>query len=779
MPSYLIALAVGDLQGRDIGPRSRVYGEPSVVDKAAWEFADTEAFVATGERLMGPYVWGRYDVLVLPPSFPYGGMENPVVTFATPTLLAGDRSLVDVIAHEASHSWTGNLVTNGLWNSFWLNEGWTMYCQREILSAMRGGGEKGEAAFQFDAGAGEVAMNESIGMFLERGQDEFTKLVPDLTGVDPDDAFSSVPYEKGFYLLYHLRSLVGKERFACFAHDYIQTFKFRSITAEDFKQYCLAYFAEGRFALPRIGHRGPVPLHDGNTDAFDPADIPALSAAPVGGVPPAGVGAEAAAAAAAEGIDLATAVDWDTWFFGVGAPPVKNTYDSSERVAVNAHAEDWVRDPENALAVALEGELTAQWGSAQWIAFVDRLVEVTADLTVPSAAADGAPVQACMDPDTLSALDTVYALSKTGNAEVKLGWSLLCIRSGMMDFMDSILAFLTGQGRMKYVRPIFRELLKTTFGRPLALKVYAEYGLNYHPICYKMLGVDIEKESAKEPRDPSAMPKAAALPSAGPLHRQPKPVVPGPEDEVILDDTDVVYLDEQEQIEADQEQRELERALTELIDGAKKAVASEEKEAAQADEEEEEEEEKEDEDDEEEIPDGEDEDEEGDDEKEDGEDDEDDGDDEDEEEIDEDEEDEEEEVKVSSLRFGQKRGAAKTKAKRSAVTAPAAPSARALVAKEDLLRMAALGKAGAKMSVAAREVLTARDGPLEYRATLVVGGYADDADEEEEGAASASFAQRFMEAQLSGKVVAVTSSVAAIAIIAAAAIGVAKYFRSG
>ena len=151
IPSYLFALAVGELQSRRVGPRSHVYAEPSVVDAAAWEFADTESFVAAAETLMGPYVWGQYDILVLPPSFPFGGMENPCLTFVTPTLLAGDRSLVDVVAHEVAHSHTGNLVTNATANHFWLNEGWTMFAQRKILASMHG-----DAAFQFDAVSGKT-----------------------------------------------------------------------------------------------------------------------------------------------------------------------------------------------------------------------------------------------------------------------------------------------------------------------------------------------------------------------------------------------------------------------------------------------------------------------------------------------------------------------------------------------------------------------------------------------------------------------------------------------
>ena len=132
IPAYLIAIAVGDLAFAPLGPRSGVYAEPSLLARAAHEFADTEKMMEAAENLYGPYRWERYDVLVLPPSFPFGGMENPRLTFATPTVLAGDRSLVSLIAHELAHSWSGNLVTNATWSDFWLNEGFTTYIERRI-----------------------------------------------------------------------------------------------------------------------------------------------------------------------------------------------------------------------------------------------------------------------------------------------------------------------------------------------------------------------------------------------------------------------------------------------------------------------------------------------------------------------------------------------------------------------------------------------------------------------------------------------------------------------
>ncbi|WP_026939150.1 M1 family metallopeptidase [Holophaga foetida] len=243
IPSYLLALAVGELESRDISPRVRVWAEPVTVDKAAWEFAETEAFVAKAETLFGPYDWDRYDMLVLPPSFPYGGMENPRMTFLTPTLLAGDRSLVDVVAHELAHSWTGNLVTNATAEHFWLNEGFTVWAERRILRVLHGA-----EAESLGWAIGQKDLEESLERFHD--QPELTVLRTHLEGIDPDDAFSSIPYEKGARFVAALEQALGEEVFAAFLAEYMRRFRFQSITTE---QFC--DFAEERHPglLGRVG----------------------------------------------------------------------------------------------------------------------------------------------------------------------------------------------------------------------------------------------------------------------------------------------------------------------------------------------------------------------------------------------------------------------------------------------------------------------------------------------------------------------------------------------
>jgi leukotriene-A4 hydrolase len=227
IPPYLLAIAVGDLRSRDLSPRARVWAEPGMVEKAAYEFGEVEKMIETAERLFGPYEWDRYDMLVLPPAFPYGGMENPRMTFLTPTVIAGDRSLVDVVAHELAHSWTGNLVTNASMDHFWLNEGFTTWAERRILDAVHG-----EETSALRWAIGQKALDESIARF---GADSpLTKLRTDLRGVDPDDAFSSIPYEKGARFVAAIELHAGRERFDIFMRKYIDAFRFTSITSEEF-----------------------------------------------------------------------------------------------------------------------------------------------------------------------------------------------------------------------------------------------------------------------------------------------------------------------------------------------------------------------------------------------------------------------------------------------------------------------------------------------------------------------------------------------------------------
>ena len=228
IPAYLLALAAGDIGFAPISNRSGVYAEPLVVARAAREFADTEEMMRAAERLYGPYRWDRYDILVLPPSFPFGGMENPRLTFATPTVLAGDRSLVSLIAHELAHSWSGNLVTNATWSDFWLNEGFTTYIERRLVEEVFGS-EKAA----MEATLGRQDLEDEIARLEDR--DEILHI--DLSGRDPDDGATRLPYEKGSLFLRALEELYGRQRFDEFLRGYFDRFAFQSIVTADFVAY--------------------------------------------------------------------------------------------------------------------------------------------------------------------------------------------------------------------------------------------------------------------------------------------------------------------------------------------------------------------------------------------------------------------------------------------------------------------------------------------------------------------------------------------------------------
>ena len=227
IPSYLMALAIGDLEFKSIDGRTGVYAEPVTLSKAVYEFADMGKMVNSAEKIYGPYKWGRYDVIVLPPSFPFGGMENPMLTFLTPTLIAGDRSLVSVIAHELAHSWSGNLVTNSTWNDFWLNEGFTTYFERRIVEDVYG---KDEAGMQELLGFG--GLQELIKEMGETNPD--TKLKGNYEGRDPDEGVTDIAYEKGYSFLRTIEDAVGRQKFDIFLNEYFNAHAFRSVSSEVF-----------------------------------------------------------------------------------------------------------------------------------------------------------------------------------------------------------------------------------------------------------------------------------------------------------------------------------------------------------------------------------------------------------------------------------------------------------------------------------------------------------------------------------------------------------------
>jgi leukotriene-A4 hydrolase len=409
IPTYLFALAVGDLAPRTIGPRSAVWSEPSVVDSAAFEFSETEAYVQAGEALFGPYVWGRYDQLMMPPSYPYGGMENACMAFMTPTLIAGDKSLADVVAHEIGHCWFGNFVGTKGWEHFWLNEGFTVFAERAIIGHVHGAARR-----DFSAHLGRKALRRSVELFGE--QHEFTKLVPNIDGIDPDDAFSSIPYEKGFTLLDFLASVVGRGEFAEFLKQYVARFGGKTLTSDEFKAFFLDKFA-------------------------------------------------------AKSAVIAAKVDWNAWFHQPGMPPVLPTLDLSLSAAVTELAAAW-----HAFDAKGGAEPAANAGkdfiAGQVMLFLDELI-------------DHAPLKHA----TLAKIDAAFALGASGNTEIRFRFYMLGLASDYEPVIDGAINLATTQGRMKFTRPLYRELAKKH--RERAVSTFKTHWRTYHPICSKMVTKDL------------------------------------------------------------------------------------------------------------------------------------------------------------------------------------------------------------------------------------------------------------------------------------------------
>ncbi|MCJ8191386.1 M1 family metallopeptidase [Sphingomicrobium aestuariivivum] len=287
VPPYLIAIAVGDIEFRPLGLRTGVWAEPGMLDEAAAELADTERMITASEKLFGPYRWDRYDMIVLPPSFPFGGMENPVLTFLTPTFIAGDKSLTALIAHELAHSWSGNLATNATWADFWLNEGMTVYAEQRIVEAVYG-----EEAFDQAVSLSLDATDGAIAELEKRDQ----VLAVDLAGRHPDDGFTDIPYDKGAAFLRTLEAEVGREKFDAFIRQWFDDHAFEPVTSSMFFEAVAQQLFEGdeekiaAFGLNEWIYEAGLPdnIARGNADAFAAVDAAVVDFD--GGADPASLG---------------------------------------------------------------------------------------------------------------------------------------------------------------------------------------------------------------------------------------------------------------------------------------------------------------------------------------------------------------------------------------------------------------------------------------------------------------------------------------------------------
>lgn len=400
VPPHLIALAVGDLVFRPVGPRTGVFAEPAIADGAARELSEMERMMDAAEAIGGPYRWDRFDVLIMPPSFPYGGMENPRLTFASPSVLAGDRSLVTVIAHELAHAWAGNLVTNGAWDDFWLNEGFTVYFELRINEALWG---EERAAMLNTYGFREL---ESF-VEGEGAASPDTRLVYDMAGRDPAVGVTAIPYIKGAALLQAIEAAASRDRFDPWLRGYFDRHAFASITTDD-------WLADMKEHLLR--------------------EAPAVE----------------------ERVNLAR------WLHEPGMPPDT----PAPRCAALDRAEERARDY---LAGGAAASLpAASLGYHERRHFLGVLYRESKD----------SPLSA----ERLAELDGALSLSTSSNAELLFAWLRLAARSRLEAALPSIERFLMHQGRGKYVRPLFAELLATPWGAPVAARIYAAARPHYHAL---------------------------------------------------------------------------------------------------------------------------------------------------------------------------------------------------------------------------------------------------------------------------------------------------------
>ena len=395
VPSYLVALAVGDIGFKAIGKRSGVYAEPATLAAAAHEFSDVEKMMKAVEKIYGPYRWDRYDMLVLPPSFPYGGMENPRLTFLTPTSLIGDKSGVSLIAHELSHSWSGNLVTNATWRDFWLNEGTTTYLTYRVMDDVFG-----QRRGDMERVLGQQDLAESFAQVSHPGD---KALAFDQRGRDPDEVFSSIPYERGYLFLTYLENKFGRAKFDAFLRGWFDAHAFESKTTEDF----LAYL-DDKLVKPNPGLVSAEEIHAWVYEADMPKDAVYASS------------------------DAFTKVDAQREAFLAGKVP----------------------------AARLEA---GKWSSHEWQHFIDKMPDaVTAA--------------------QLGELDKAFHLTASKDDAVAVSWFRLGIRKHYEPVYPAVEKFLLTVGRMRYVNPLYRELVKTSDGKVLAKRIFEQAKPTYHPI---------------------------------------------------------------------------------------------------------------------------------------------------------------------------------------------------------------------------------------------------------------------------------------------------------
>ncbi|KAF9526415.1 leukotriene-A4 hydrolase [Crepidotus variabilis] len=439
IPTYLIAIASGNMRYKLFSKpegkswTSGVWAEPELIEKAFWEFSeDTTRFLSAEEEIIIDYQFGVYDLLVLPPSFPYGGMENACISFLTPSLLTGDRTLVDVVVHELTHSWFGNGVTHANPSHFWLNEGWTTYIERVLQERLHSPAERGFAYV-----IGSKALYDDLERYCD--QPKFQRLVISFQNEeDPDDAYSSVPYEKGANFILHLeQTLGGLDVFLPYVKDYVKTFLGQSITTAQWKDHLYSYWSQ---------HGGP------------------------------------------EKVAALDTVDWEGWLYGEGTHlPVKMTYDLSLAEKAYHLAERWHNAAKDgSSAPDFKPSDIQDFNSNQIVVFLEKLhgyksldSPLILHLGKIYHIAETQNAEIRLRFYILAFLDPLAPAAKALLIPA-IQWLIGEDNTGVI------------KGRMKFCRPVFRAAARVN--RKAVLEAWNQNKGLFHPIAQKLIDKDLEAQ---------------------------------------------------------------------------------------------------------------------------------------------------------------------------------------------------------------------------------------------------------------------------------------------
>ncbi len=441
IPSYLMAIAVGSFGYKSLGKNTGVYAEHKLLDKAVWEFADLQKMVDAASDMFGEYAWGDYNVLVLPPSFPFGGMENPVVTFATPTIIAGDRSLVSLLAHELAHSWSGNLVTNRTWDDFWLNEGFTVYVESRIMERLYGADY---ADMLRVLGKGEL--DKTLGWMMKESPDD-SHLRLHLGDRDPDEGLTDIAYEKGRFFLMMLEQLYGRKAFDELLNHHFKRYAFGTVTTDLFLADLKAFHEKNAQTLGVMSWANFEPLVAAWIDG--------------GGLPAPGVGGFPKLESKAF-----QRVEQQVSKFLVSGEPLHSGYS----VPCDASVID-----------------TTGFTAHHWLHLLRQL----------HTRGDGSPGR--LSRDEMAGLDARFGFTQTQNAEIACDWFVLAIQCDYRPAYQAMHDFLLKVGRRKFLMPIYEALLaqyvvrdgkyEPAFaqGKEMATEIFLQAEPGYHSVAARSL----------------------------------------------------------------------------------------------------------------------------------------------------------------------------------------------------------------------------------------------------------------------------------------------------